>query len=60
MGKPGSVAATVRKTGSTRFQKAANRGRDNRIFATANVRYPLVTTAGELHVSSLDWQKEEP
>lgn len=24
MGKPGSVAATVRKTGSTRFQKAAN------------------------------------
>lgn len=32
MGKPGSVAATVRKTGSTRFQKAANRGRDNRIL----------------------------
>lgn len=32
MGKPGSVAATVRKTGSTRFQKAANRCRDNRIL----------------------------
>lgn len=60
MGKPGSVAATVRKTGSTRFQKRQIAVEITEFCATANVRYPLVTTAGELHVSSLDWQKEEP